>query len=63
FQWQPSTVTGLQLRGEVRDIAAIKGKSHQYLLFLQNNEYPLLFQINPFPIKNENGKTVANNLR
>ncbi|MGZ3849722.1 MAG: VCBS repeat-containing protein [Flavisolibacter sp.] len=52
FQWQPSTVTGLQLRGEVRDIAAIKGKSHQYLLFLQNNEYPLLFQINPFPQKN-----------
>ena len=38
--------TGLQLRGQVRDIKEIKGKEEDYILVLQNHEYPALFRIN-----------------
>ena len=38
--------TGLHLRGEVRDIQKIKLKKENALLFLQNNEYPVLFKMN-----------------
>lgn len=46
FLWQDAKKTGLQLRGEVRDIAVIKSQDRDYLLFLQNNEYPVLFTVN-----------------
>jgi hypothetical protein len=38
--------TGMELRGEVRDIAIIKNSKGTYLLFLQNNEVPALFRLN-----------------
>jgi enediyne biosynthesis protein E4 len=41
-------ITGFQLRGEVRDIAKIKTQNGWSLLFLQNNEKPLLFKLNNF---------------
>jgi len=47
--------SGLELRGMVRDIAIINGKTNSYLLFLQNNEYPALFQLNRYD-KDENKK-------
>jgi enediyne biosynthesis protein E4 len=46
FAWQEASKTGLRLRGEERDIAEIKTKQGAYLLFLQNNEYPVLFKVN-----------------
>ena len=46
FTWQEASKTGLQLRGEVRDIALIRNKEKKYLLFLQNNEYPVLVEVN-----------------
>ena len=46
FIWQDAQKTGLQLRGEVRDIAEIKNKTKRYLLFLQNDKYPVLMEIN-----------------
>jgi hypothetical protein len=46
FTWQDASKTGLQLRGEERDIAEIKTKDGSCLLFLQNNEYPVLFKVN-----------------
>jgi hypothetical protein len=46
FAWQESRKTGLNLRGEVRDIATIKKTGETYLLFLQNNEYPFLYKLN-----------------
>ncbi|MGZ8557966.1 MAG: FG-GAP-like repeat-containing protein [Chitinophagaceae bacterium] len=46
FTWQEASRTGLQLRGEVRDIALIENKEKKYLLFLQNNEYPVLVEVN-----------------
>jgi hypothetical protein len=38
--------TGLDLRGQLRDIAIIKNKSKKYFLFLQNDQYPLLCKMN-----------------
>ncbi|HXB42688.1 MAG TPA: FG-GAP and VCBS repeat-containing protein, partial [Puia sp.] len=38
--------TGLELRGQIRDIAQIKGTNDSYILFLQNDEYPVLYKIN-----------------
>jgi enediyne biosynthesis protein E4 len=46
FLWQDAAKTGIQLRGEVRDIVEIKSKTKKYLLFLQNNEYPYLTEVN-----------------
>lgn len=46
FSWQQDASTGINLRGEMRDIVLIKGRNKKYLLFLQNNEYPALFEIN-----------------
>jgi hypothetical protein len=44
FKWQDASKTGLKLRGEVRDIAEIKTKKEDCLLFLQNNGYPVLYE-------------------
>jgi len=45
FHWLGPDQTGLQLRGQIRDIAPIKGKDNTFLLFLQNDEYPVLYKI------------------
>jgi len=37
--------TGIALKGQVRDIVAVKRKNSINILFLQNNEYPVLFEI------------------
>ena len=44
--WQDASKTGLQLRGEMRDIATIKGKTKTYMLLLQNDQVPLLYEVN-----------------
>lgn len=46
FNWQNSKVSGLNLRGEVRDIALIKKSGGRCVLFLQNNELPVLYKLN-----------------
>ncbi len=51
FLWQDSKKTGLNLKGELRDIAAIKNSKGIYLLFLQNDEYPILYKLNDFSKK------------
>ena len=38
--------SGLNLKGQVRDIRLIPGKEKSRLLFLQNDEYPVLYDIN-----------------
>ena len=52
FVCQNAARTGLKLRGEIRDIAEIKTKKGNCLLFLQNNEYPLLYEVNKTTNKN-----------
>lgn len=44
--------SGLELEGEVRDIKYIQGKAKDYLLFLRNDDYPALYQINNSPKTN-----------
>jgi hypothetical protein len=47
--------SGLGLIGMVRDIALLKGKYGIYLLFLRNNEYPVLFRLKKYKaVKKEN---------
>ena len=45
FNWVWPSQSGLQVRGEVRDIAAIQSKDKNYLLILQNDDYPVLYEI------------------
>ncbi|MES2775505.1 MAG: VCBS repeat-containing protein [Bacteroidota bacterium] len=46
FTWQQANVTGLNLRGEMRDIVTIKGKTKTFMLFLQNDQLPVLYEVN-----------------
>lgn len=44
FKWLEPALTGLEIRGEIRDIIEITGKKGNWLLFLQNNDFPVLYQ-------------------
>jgi hypothetical protein len=45
--WQPQTanISGLELRGEIRDIQKLHTRNKDCLLILQNNETPVLYSI------------------
>lgn len=45
FIWTEPGKTGLDLRGQLRDIEEIRSRNKKYLLFLQNDEYPLLYEV------------------
>jgi hypothetical protein len=45
-QFTLSSQPGPDLHGQIRDIVRIQGKDCLYLLFLQNDELPLLYKIN-----------------
>ena len=47
FAVQDPQHSGLDLSGQVRDITTILTKKGIYLLFLQNDEYPVLYALNP----------------
>ena len=40
----PSSRTGISITGMVRDIAEIPGNQNSYLLFLRNNDFPVMFK-------------------
>jgi hypothetical protein len=46
FSWLWPAQSGIQVRGMIRDIATIKGKNKTWLLFLQNDDYPVLYELN-----------------
>jgi hypothetical protein len=48
FTWTAPDRSGVRLPGQIRDIRVIPGKDkeHVNLLFLQNDEYPVLYQLN-----------------
>jgi hypothetical protein len=50
FYCMDASQTGLNLKGQLRDIAEIHSKNKTFLLFLQNDERPLLYEFN----KNKN---------
>ncbi len=45
FKWQGSDKSGLELRGQVKDIREIQNGKNKMLLILQNNSYPVLYQV------------------
>ena len=45
FIWVEPARTGLDLSGQVRDIEEIHINQKNYLLFLQNDEYPVLYEV------------------
>jgi hypothetical protein len=45
FAWLTPKISGLKVNGEVRDIAEIKDKSKDVLIFLRNNDFPKVYQI------------------
>jgi hypothetical protein len=52
FRWTEPAQNGLKLTGQLRDIAEINSRNKKYLLFLQNDEFPLLYQLtNPLKTK------------
>lgn len=46
FTWIGSGQSGLELRGQIRDIVEIPGLNKKYILMLQNDEYPTLYEVN-----------------
>jgi hypothetical protein len=46
FSWMPPKRTGIELRGQIRDIKKLNAGNQTCLLFLQNNEYPVLYEVN-----------------
>ena len=46
FYDMPSTGTGINLNGQVRDIISFIFKNENHLLFLQNNDYPVMYKLN-----------------
>jgi len=45
FNWLGSEQSGLELRGEIMDVIKYQGKTAGYMLFLQNDQYPALYEI------------------
>ena len=48
FTWLNSKQSGLKADGEVKDIAELKGKNNNYLLFLRNNGFPKIYQFKKY---------------
>jgi enediyne biosynthesis protein E4 len=46
FSWMDNIHSGLFLPGQTRDIVEIKGKNKNYFLFLENDEFPVLYELN-----------------
>jgi hypothetical protein len=45
FTWVEPGLSGLNLRGQLRDIEEIHIRQEDHLLFLQNDEYPVLYRL------------------
>jgi len=46
FEWMPSKESGLSVRGQIKDIKELMIKGERQFLFLQNDEYPVLYRFN-----------------
>ncbi|MCW3118530.1 MAG: hypothetical protein JWM28_2612 [Chitinophagaceae bacterium] len=45
FQYISSAKSGLTARGVTRDIAVVNGKNRKYIIFLENDDYPQIYEI------------------
>ncbi len=46
FKWVEQKKSGLNVQGMVRDVAEIPGPNGPYVIFLINNEFPVLYKLN-----------------
>jgi hypothetical protein len=46
FRWIENKTSGINVKGEIKDIQEIKLKSGKAVLLTQNNEFPMLFKVN-----------------
>ena len=46
FSWVDQKKTGLDVEGQVRDLAKIKTASGTEILFLRNNDFPKMYRLN-----------------
>ena len=46
FEWLYPNESGLNLSGQVRDVVTIQNNKRRFVLFLINDEYPALYEIN-----------------
>ena len=46
FKWVNQKKSGLSVKGMVRDVAEIPGPNGPYVIFLLNNEFPVLYKLN-----------------
>jgi len=46
FTWLDPASSGLDIPGEIKDIKTITNNNGTYLLFLRNNDYPVLYSVN-----------------
>jgi hypothetical protein len=60
FSWVGSKQSGVRVHGEVRDIKEIKSKNSNYLIFLRNNDYPMLYRLKSF---NNHNTSIASSLQ
>ena len=45
FEWMEPARSGINLPGEIKDIKQIKGRDKNYILIVQNDMVPVLYQI------------------
>lgn len=45
FKWLYPDQSGLNIKGQIRDIAVIGSKTQKYILILVNDEYPALYEV------------------
>lgn len=45
FQWVPPAASGINLTGEIKDIKFINGRDKRFLLIVQNDLIPVLYQL------------------
>lgn len=45
FSWMQPMQSGLQVKGEVKQIVQFKNTSGNYFLFLRNNDYPAFYKL------------------
>jgi len=46
FAWIEPRISGLSLRGAIKDIQEIKGTNKRLIIIAQNDETPVLYEIN-----------------
>ena len=44
FNEMPSSQTGISITGMVKDIVLVPGPKENYILFLRNNDYPVMYR-------------------